>query len=99
MTRCREPVPRRRSIFEAKRIDPYGTRDVLEALLAPIREPVGQLVADLVVNHAGNGDPAGLGERFEARGDIDAVAKDIVVIGDHVAKIDADAQPNAPLVG
>src|SRR5260370_27648263 len=32
-------------------------------------------------------------EPFQARGDIDAVAVDIVIIGDHIAGIDADAKP------
>ena len=43
-------------------------------------------------------DPAGLGERFEPRGDIDAVAEDVVVLDDDVAEVDADAEVDA-LVG
>jgi len=50
-------------------------------LLAPIREHVRQLVANLVVDDAGNADAAGFGERLETCGDIDAVAKDVAVIG------------------
>ena len=99
MTRCRDRLARRRSIFEAKRVDPYGTRDVLDALLATIREPVGQLVANLVVDDAGNTDPAGLRQCFQPCSDIDAVAEDVVALDDDVAEIDADAEPNALLVG
>ena len=44
-------------------------------------------------------DPAGLRQRFEARGDIDAVAEDVVALGDHVAEIDANAKPDALFVG
>ena len=34
----------------------------------------------------------GLGERLEPGGDVDAIAKDVVAIDDHVAEIDADPQ-------
>jgi len=99
MTRCRDRLARRRSIFEAKRVDPYRARYVLDALLATIREPVGQLVANLVVDDAGNTDPAGLGEGFEPGHNVDSVVEDVVAIGNHIAEIDADAEPNALLVG
>jgi hypothetical protein len=62
-------------------------------------ERVGQLVADLIANDVGNADPTGLGECFEARRDIDAVAKDVAALGDDVAEVDANAKPDAPLVG
>jgi hypothetical protein len=42
-------------------------------------------------------DAARLGERFEARRDIDAVAEDVTVLGDDVAEIDADAHRDALL--
>ena len=80
--------------FRAQRIDPHRPRDVLNGLLAEILERVSQLVTDLLVHRPGDADPAGLGESFQACGDIDAIAKDVVTIGDHVAKIDADAQPD-----
>jgi hypothetical protein len=31
--------------------------------------------------------------------DIDTIAEDVVVLGNDVAEIDADAKPDAPLVG
>jgi hypothetical protein len=43
--------------------------------------------------------PAGLGERFQARRYIDAVAENIAALGNDVAEIDADAKPDLPLVG
>ena len=85
--------------FGAQRIDPYRARDVLDALLAHVLERIGQLVADLVAHRPGNADPAGLGERFQARRDIDTVAEDVVALGDHVTEVDADTKPDAPLVG
>jgi hypothetical protein len=46
--------------------------------------PTRRLVADLVVDHAGNADSAGLRQRFEAFRDIDPVAKDVIVLSDNV---------------
>jgi len=43
----------------------------------------------------GDADPARLGQPFEAGGDIDAVAKDVAVLDDDVAHIDADAKLDA----
>src|SRR5206468_653320 len=37
-------------------------------------------------------DPAGLGQAFEPRRDVDAVAENVPVLGDNVAQIDADAE-------
>ena len=48
----------------AQRIDPHRPRNVLDALLAPILERVGQLVSDVVAHRPGNADAAGIGERF-----------------------------------
>jgi hypothetical protein len=67
-------------------------------LLAQILEQIGQLVADLVAHRPRDADPARLGERFEARRDIDPVAKDVAVLGDDVAEVDADTKSDAPLV-
>jgi hypothetical protein len=38
-------------------------------------------------------------DRFEAGGDIDAVAVEIIALDDDVADIDADAEPQRPRVG
>ncbi len=38
-------------------------------------------------------------ERFQARRDIHPVAEDVLFLNDHVAEIDADAEPDAPFVG
>jgi hypothetical protein len=40
-----------------------------------------------------------LGQRFEARRDIDPVAEDVGIVDDDVADIDADAERDAPVVG
>ena len=51
-----------------------------------------ELVPDMLVNGLRDADCAGLGERLEPGGDVDAVAEDVVAVDDHVAEIDADAQ-------
>jgi hypothetical protein len=39
--------------------------------------------------------PAGIRQRFESAGDVDAVAVNILVIGDYITEIDTDTQFNA----
>ena len=52
----------------------------------------------LPVGVLGETDPAGLGDVFKTRGDIDAVAHQIAVgLLDHVAEMDADAKLDAAL--
>jgi len=51
-----------------------------------------ELVPDVVVNRLGDADSAGLGQTFEPCSDVDAVAKDILSVDDHVAEIDPDPQ-------
>ena len=66
--------------------------DILDLLLAEIGEDDGQFGADLVAHCAGDADPAGLGQRFEPRGDIDTVAKQILALDDDIADMHADAR-------
>jgi hypothetical protein len=47
------------------------------------------------VNRVGNKHPAGIGQRLDPCGDVDAVAIEIVTLDDHVAEIDADAKLDA----
>ena len=54
-----------------------------------------ELVAHLVVHDAAHTDTARLGERFQTRRYIDAVAIDVVVVEDDVAEIDPDAELDA----
>src|SRR6202022_401768 len=71
--------------------------DVLDDLIAEIfKRDVAQSVADLIAHRGRDTDAARFGERFEARRDIDAVAKDVVFFDDHVAQIDADAELYPP---
>jgi hypothetical protein len=56
-----------------------------------------ELRLDLIVDVARDADTARLGEALEARRDVDAVAVDVVVLDDHVAEVDADAEPDTLL--
>ena len=67
-------------------------------LLAHVVKGEIELVSDLVAHDPANADPAGLGERFQARRDIHTVAEDVVFLSDHVAKIDADPKLGALVV-
>jgi hypothetical protein len=53
----------------------------------------------VVINRVGDEHPACIGQGFEPRSDIDPVAENVVLLGDHVAEIDADAKPDPPLLG
>ena len=53
-------------------------------------------MANLIAHRARDTDAAGVGDHFEARRHVDAVAKDVVVLDDDVAQIDADAELDPP---
>src|SRR4030095_1024855 len=55
-------------------------------------------VADIVANRLRHGDAPGLGDTFQPGGDIDPVAANTVVVDDHVAKVDADAKFDPPIL-
>src|SRR6516162_7007558 len=74
----------------------HGPGDVLDLLLAEILEREVELVANLVVYHPADADPTRLGKRFEACGDIDAVAVDVAAIPDDVAEVDPHAEFDPP---
>src|SRR5216684_3758794 len=70
----------------------YWFRDVLDRLLAEVlvaqRKPVPKVLAD----GARDADAAGFGKALEARGDVDAIAVDLLTFLDYVAQVDADAE-------
>ncbi len=49
------------------------------------------------MDRIGDEHPAGIGERLDPCGDVDAVAVEVVALDDHIAEIDADAQFDAAL--
>ena len=73
--------------------------DVLQMLLAGILEGDVQPVADMFAGGCRDADAARLGDVLQPRRHIDAVAKDVAVLDDDVAEIDADAELDAPILG
>ena len=71
--------------------------DVLDLLHALVLESEVELVAHLVAHHPAHADPAGLGQGFEAGGNIDAVAEDVLILDDDVADIDLNAEFDASI--
>ena len=73
---------------------PHWPGDVLDLLLAHVLKREIELVPHLLVRRRADADPARLGQRLQARGDVDAIAKDVVVYDDDVADIDTHAKFN-----
>ena len=72
--------------------------NILQRLRTHIVEGDINLAADLPLGVIGNADAAGFRNPFEPRGDVDAVAKDIVVVDNDVADVDADAKLYPPVL-
>ena len=66
--------------------------DVLDAVATERSVVEGELVPDLLVDGVRDADAARLCEFLQPRRDVDAVAKNVVAVDDHIAEIDADAQ-------
>ena len=78
-----------------------GAAHVLDLVLAAVDEGVLDAQLDQVAHRARHGDAAGLGQRLDAGGKIDAVAEDVLVflVDDHLAEMDADAEHHALVFG
>src|SRR6516165_12636756 len=94
--RRRRPGVRR---AELRPEHPYRPGNVLDLLLAQILEAKGQPVAHLIVDRVGDEHPTGVGQGFDPRRYVDAVAIEVVTLDDHVAKIDANAPFDAAVRG
>ena len=66
----------------------------LDALLTPVLEPVRELVSHLIPDHPADADPTGLSKGLQSSGDVDAIAENVVPLGDHIAQVDPDAELN-----
>jgi hypothetical protein len=79
-----------------QRVDSDRPFDVLELRRAEVGDRHVEPAAHLAVGVLGEADGAGIGDPFEARGDIDAVAHEVAVAFlDHVAEMDADSELDA----
>jgi hypothetical protein len=76
-----------------------GFGDILELSRAEVRDGEVEPSLDLPISLLGKTDRAGLGDPFQPRCDIDAIAHEVAVaLLDHVANVDADAVLD-PLLG
>ena len=83
-------------LADVKRIDPDRLGDVLELRRAEIADGEIEPPLDLPIGVLGQTDRSRLGDAFEPRGDIDAVAHQVAVaLLDHVAEMDADPKFDA----
>ena len=83
-----------------QRIDPDRFGDVLKLGRAEIADREIEPSLDLPKGVLGKADRARLGDAFESRGNIDAVAHQIAVgLLDDVAEMNADAEDDAALGG
>ena len=55
------------------------------------------MLAGFPIGLAGNGDAAGRSDGFETNRNIDAVAKNLVLVGHHIAHVDAEAKLHEPI--
>src|SRR5690348_3956074 len=72
-----------------------GASDVLDTMLTQIGEADRKLLADMLADCGADADFTGLRQSLEARRDIHSIAEDVSILDDHVAHINADAEPDA----
>src|SRR6516164_5823465 len=75
--------------------DPVHTHwpgDVLDLLLAEVLKAEFEPVAHLIADDPADAYTTRLGQGLQPRGDIDSVAEDVVLLNDHVAEVDANAE-------
>ena len=69
-------------------VDAHWPCDVFEALLPDIGKLGLDFASHLPERILGDADAAGLGDGFEACGDVDAVAVDVPILDNHIAQLD-----------
>ena len=84
---------RRGSAIEAHAVGSHRLVYVFDPLLAEAVETDRELVLHMIIGAAGDDDAAGIGKALQPIGDVHAVAVHVVPLGNHVAEIDADAEP------
>src|SRR5581483_12404358 len=95
----RRAVGQRHDVASGQLVDADGAGDVLHRLLAEIGKGQRELVPDLLVGGARDADAAGFAQRLQPRGDVDAVAENVVAVDDDVADIDPDAEHDLLVFG
>ena len=78
-------------------IGPHRPRDVLQRLLADILKCEPDPSDSIFLNPLGDADPAGFGDAFQTRSDVDPVPEDVVVVENDIALMDANPELDAPI--
>jgi len=86
-------------LAEPDAVDPHRPGDILNLLLADVLKCAFEPALDLIVHEARDADPARIGDALQSRGDVDAVAVNIAVFDDYIARVDADAELDALVLG
>ncbi len=73
--------------------------DVLEPVNAGVDQGSSEVLAGLVIGLGGDGHAAGGGDRLEADGDVDTVPEHLVLVGHHIAHVDAKTELHDPIGG
>jgi hypothetical protein len=73
-------------------VHPHGPCDVFDLLLAHVFEREMEPIADLITDDPADADPAGLGERLQPRRHVHPVAENVVLLNDHVAEVNPEAE-------
>ena len=66
-------------------------RDVFQIVFALVLEVQVEAGADVIAHGGRNRDATRIGHAFQASGDVHAIAKDVTVLDDDIAEVDADA--------
>src|SRR6516165_8277602 len=80
-------------------IDPNWAVNILDPSISGVLEKKTRMPAQLFADGRGDRYPAGFGQPFEPGSNIDAVAVNIIFLGDNIARIDADAQLQLAVAG
>src|SRR5262249_51330082 len=75
---------------QAHRIGANRIGNIFDAMAAERTVIEIELVSDLIVDRLRDADGPGLGKRLEPGGNVDAVAKDVVAVANHIAEMTAD---------
>ncbi len=75
-----------------------GPSNISNALLSHVFKFQRQAIANLVTHRARQANSADVSEDLQPCGDVDAVAQDIAVLGDYIAQIDPNPEPNAAIL-
>jgi hypothetical protein len=85
-------LPAKKSCINSTTPRAHRLGNILQRLQTHIVEGNIDFAADLALGVIGDADASGFRDPFQTRGDVDAIAKNIVVIDDDVADVNADAE-------